>query len=138
VLVSHKDIAEDMNNNNVSPATTTSPPVTTTTTTHRTAQEILFDFKEPLLIAEKDTTHFEVVPRVPLAYLTATTTSAGELSARKQSGKKESRLGSSSNNNSSSDDIPLLLQSVRLLHYNHNGTLILSCGRMDGRLRCGN
>lgn len=61
--------------------------------------------REPLVIAEKDTTHFDIVPRVPLAKLPALTKSASD---------------------------QLLLSAQRYIHFSQSGALVLTAGRKDG------
>ena len=106
----------------VPPASTTAPPTASTAPVKLTFDPLSYpELKEPVVGVEKDNTHFEALPRIPLspANLGSSSTSEGGNAM----GNPLTQLPST---------IEQVEECTDLVHFSRNGHLLFSAGHVDG------
>ena len=92
--------------------------------------------REVLIIAEKDATHFEVVPRVPLAVPKATSSAVSTPAVLSTAHKliSDTYQCPSPGGSVKGGYLSVLeaIASARLTHFTTSGSIILTCGHADG------
>ena len=107
--------------------TTTAPSTTTANTTSTAPVKLTFDplsypeLKEPVVGVEKDNTHFEALPRIPLSPANLGGSSASE--GGNAMGNPLTQLPST---------IEQVEECTDLVHFSRNGHLLFSAGHVDG------